>query len=65
MTAVTVVPASVADVSVPSGTAGVGAASGTAGSSPGLQTGFAPKTIGFGREMLAVVGGAVGVAMMM
>ncbi|CAF9903084.1 MAG: hypothetical protein HETSPECPRED_000111 [Heterodermia speciosa] len=65
VTAVTIVPASSQDESVPSGTAGVGSASGTVGSSPGLQTGFAPKTIGFGREMLAVVGGAVGVAMMM
>ena len=61
----TVVPASGVDESVPSGTAGPGSASGAAVASPGLQTGFAPKSISFGREMLAVVGGAVGVAMMM
>ena len=65
VTAVTVVPASGADESVPSGTAGPGSATGTAAASPGLQTGIAPKSISFGREMLAVVGGAVGVAMMM
>lgn len=65
VTAVTVVAAAGVSDSVPSGTAGPGPASGTAEGSPGLQTGFAPKTIGFGKEMLAVVGGAVGVAMMM
>ena len=47
----------------PSGTAGVGTTS--TGSSPGLQTGDAAMTRGWGREMLCVVSGAVVVAGML
>ena len=47
----------------PSGTAGVGTTS--TASSPGLQTGEAALTRGWGREMLCVVGGAVVVAGML
>ncbi len=66
VTAVTVVAGNAADTTAPSGTAGVGSVSGssTATGSPGLQTGVATR-MGWGVEVLAVVGGAVGVAMMM
>ena len=47
----------------PSGTAGVETTS--AGTSPGLQTGEAVTTRGWGREMVLIVGGAVVVAGMM
>ena len=60
----TVVPAPGADTAAPSGTAGVGSGTGTATKSPGLQTGVATR-VGWGMEVAAVVGGAVGVAMMM
>jgi len=66
VTAVTVVAGNGADTTAPSGTAGVGSGSGTSTTkaSPGLQTGVATR-MGWGVEALAVVGGAVGVAMMM
>ena len=64
VTAVTVVPGEGADTAAPSGTAGVGSGSGTGTAPPGLQTGVATR-LGWKVEALAVVGGAVGVAMMM
>ncbi|KAL8823253.1 MAG: hypothetical protein Q9191_006027 [Dirinaria sp. TL-2023a] len=65
VTAVTVVPAPGVDDSSPSGTAGVGTATGTSPGAPGLQTGIATRTGSVGREMMMVLGGAVGVAMLM
>lgn len=59
----TVVGAAAGDTAMPSGTAGV-ASSGTGTAAPGLQTGVATR-MGWGMEVLAVVGGAVGVAVMM
>lgn len=47
----------------PSGTAGVATTS--TGASPGLQTGEAVTTRGWGKEMVLIVGGAVVVAGMM
>ena len=64
VTAVTVVGAGEAAADTPTGTAGV-TESGTSSGSPGLQTGEAPMTRGWCKEMVLVVGGAVGVAMMM
>ena len=63
VTAVTVVGGGAGAGETPSGTAGVGAT--TAGSSPGLQTGEAVATRGWGKEMVLVVGGAVVVAGML
>ncbi|KAK3178613.1 hypothetical protein OEA41_000750 [Lepraria neglecta] len=62
VTAVTFVGGGAA-VETPSGTAGVGTTS--AGTSPGLQTGEAVTSRGWGREMVLIVGGAVVVAGMM
>ena len=64
VTAVTVVPGSGADTAAPSGTAGVGSETGTATKAPGLQTGVATR-LAWKVEAMAVMGGAVGVAMMM
>ena len=65
VTAVTVVGAGESPADTPTGTAGV-AATGTSSGSPGLQkTGEAPMTRGWCKEMVLVVGGAVGFAMMM
>ena len=63
VTAVTIVGGENQAGATPSGTAGVGTTS--TGSSPGLQTGDAAMTRGWGREMLCVVGGAVVVAGML
>ena len=63
VTAVTIVNGANKAGETPSGTAGV--ATTTTGSSPGLQTGDATMTRGWGREMLCVVGGAVVVAGML
>ena len=63
VTAVTVVGASSHSAETPSGTAGVGP-SGTS-ASPGLQTGEAIMTRGWGKEMVLVVGGAVAFVGMM
>lgn len=62
VTAVTVVGTGEAD-ETPSGTAGVATTS--TGASPGLQTGEAVTTRGWGKEMVLIVGGAVVVAGMM
>ena len=64
VTAVTVVNAGGVAADTPTGTAGV-ATTGTSSGSPGLQTGEAPMTRGWCKEMVLIVGGAVGVAMMM
>ncbi|KAL9611451.1 MAG: hypothetical protein Q9167_003888 [Letrouitia subvulpina] len=64
VTAVTVVAGGGDEGSTPTGTAG--AAGGTsAGGSPALQTGIAVRTGKIGVEILCLLGGAVGVAMMM
>ncbi|KAL2037433.1 hypothetical protein N7G274_009918 [Stereocaulon virgatum] len=63
VTAVTVVGGGGEPVQTPSGTAGVRTTS--AGASPGLQTGEAVATRGWGKEMVLIVGGAVVVAGMM
>ncbi|KAI4249456.1 MAG: hypothetical protein LQ352_005633 [Teloschistes flavicans] len=65
VTAVTVVPNTEAGAT-PSGTAGAGSGSGTAAGNPSLQTGVAAgKMGGMGWEIVCLLGGAVGVAMMM
>lgn len=64
VTAVTVVGAGGGEANTPGGIAGV-TATGTSSGSPGLQTGEAPMTRGWRKEMVLVVGGAVGFAMMM
>ncbi len=64
VTAVTVVPGGGVAADTPTGTAGV-ATTGSSSGSPGLQSGEAPMTRGWCKEMVLVVGGAVGVAMMM
>lgn len=63
ITAVTVIQVSETGVVTPSGTAGVGTPSGTTRASPGLQTGLAPRSRGWGWEAVGVLGGAIGVAM--
>lgn len=63
VTAVTIINGGAKAGETPSGNAGV--ATTTTGSSPGLQTGDATMTRGWGREMLCVVGGAVVVAGML
>jgi len=63
VTAVTVVGGSNPQVNTPTGTAGVGST--TSASSPGLRTGEAVMTRGWGKEMVLVVGGAVVFAGMM
>ncbi|MCJ1484936.1 hypothetical protein MMC06_005109 [Schaereria dolodes] len=66
VTAVTVVQATGgAEGSTPSGTAGVGSGTETSGGSPGLQTGLAPRTRTWGWEVVGVLGGAVGFAMVL
>ncbi|KAL8701675.1 MAG: hypothetical protein Q9201_004778 [Fulgogasparrea decipioides] len=65
VTAVTVVPNSGAAASTPSGSAGAGEGTGTQGGNPALQTGVAGKMGGMGWEIVCLLGGAVGVAMMM
>ncbi|KAF6240472.1 hypothetical protein HO173_001140 [Letharia columbiana] len=64
VTAVTIVGAGAAAADTPTGTAGV-ATAGSSSGSPRLQTGEAPMMRGWCKEMVLVVGGAVGVAMMM
>ena len=65
VTAVTVVGGADDDaVDTPTGTAGVGA-TGTGSGQPGLQTGEAVMTRGFGKEMAVVFGAAVGVAILL
>ncbi|KAI4194489.1 MAG: hypothetical protein LQ350_007740 [Teloschistes chrysophthalmus] len=64
VTAVTVVPNTEAGAT-PSGTAGAGSGTGTAAGNPSLQTGVAGKMGGMGWEIVCLLGGAVGVAMMM
>ena len=64
VTAVTVVGVGGAEAETPTGAAGV-TATGTSSGSPGLQTGEAPMTRGWCKEMALVVGGAVGFAMLM
>ena len=64
VTAVTVVGVGGAKADTPTGAAGV-TATGTSSGSPGLQTGEAPMTRGWCKEMALVVGGAVGFAMLM
>lgn len=64
VTAVTVVGAGASGAGeTPSGTAGVGAT--TTSSSPGLQTGEAVMSRGWGKEMVLIVGGAVAFAGLM
>ncbi|KAG8526769.1 uncharacterized protein KY384_008198 [Bacidia gigantensis] len=63
ITAITVVAPS-AGAETPSGTAGAGAGKTTSGQ-PGLQTGEAAMTRGCGKEMVVVLGAAVGVAFML
>lgn len=64
ITAVTVIQVSETGAVTPSGTAGVGTPSGTTTrASPGLQTGLAPRSRGWGWEAVGVLGGAIGVAM--
>ncbi|KAL8729698.1 MAG: hypothetical protein Q9181_004903 [Wetmoreana brouardii] len=65
VTAVTVVPNSGAPGATPSGSAGAGEGTGTQGGNPALQTGVAGKMGGMGWEIVCLLGGAVGVAMMM
>jgi len=64
ITAVTVIEASNSPVVTPSGTAGA-VAGGTSTAAGGLQTGLAPRTRGLGWEVVGVLGGAVGFAMML
>ena len=64
VTAVTVVGVGAAEANTPTGAAGV-TGTGTSSGSPGLQTGEAPMTRGWCKEMALVVGGAVGFAMLM
>ena len=64
VTAVTVVGVGGAEAETPTGAAGV-SPTGTSSGSPGLQTGEAPMTRGWCKEMALVVGGAVGFAMLM
>ncbi|CAF9907072.1 MAG: hypothetical protein ALECFALPRED_003057 [Alectoria fallacina] len=64
VTAVTVVGAGGVAADTPTGTAGV-ATTGSSSGKPGIQTAEAPMTRGWCKEMVLVVGGAVGVAMMM
>ena len=64
VTAVTVVGIGGAEANTPTGAAGV-TGTGTSSGSPGLQTGEAPMTRGWCKEMALVVGGAVGFAMLM
>ena len=64
VTAVTVVGAGGGPADTPTGAAGV-ATTGTSSGSPGLQMGEATSTRGLCKEMVLVVGGAVGFAMMM
>jgi hypothetical protein len=61
ITAVTVVNSPVTDIPTPSGSAGV-SPTGT-GRSPSLQTGAASPSLGWKKEMVAMMGGAVVVAM--
>ena len=63
VTAITVVGGG-SEAGTPTGSAGV-ASSGTGTAAPRLQTGIAVRTGGVLKEMLCMVGGAVGVAMMM
>ena len=63
MTSIAIVTAG-GDVTTPSGTAGV-SSSKAVSSSPGLQTAMAARTGEMKMEMLCVVGGAVGMAMLM
>ncbi|KAL9126124.1 MAG: hypothetical protein Q9175_007967 [Cornicularia normoerica] len=64
VTAVTVVGAGGVAADTPTGTASV-AVTGSSSGSPHLQTGEAPMTRGWCKEMVLVFGGAVGVAMLM
>ncbi|KAL9075952.1 MAG: hypothetical protein Q9161_001346 [Pseudevernia consocians] len=64
VTAVTVVGAGGVAADTPTGTAGV-TTTGSSSGNPGLQTAEAPMTRRWCKEMVLVVGGAVGVAMMM
>ncbi|KAL9632588.1 MAG: hypothetical protein Q9164_005229 [Protoblastenia rupestris] len=61
ITAVTVIGGGGGAPDTPTGVAGVGATS-TRSGQPGLQTGEAVMTRGFGKEMAVVLGAAVGVA---
>ncbi|MCJ1313620.1 hypothetical protein MMC25_007299 [Agyrium rufum] len=64
ITAVTVVQGSATGVQTPSGTAGV-AQTTTTGPSPGLQTNLAPRSREYRWEVVGVIGGAVGFAMVL
>lgn len=64
VTAVTVVPGD-DEAATPAGEAGVASGTGTGSATPGVQTGLAGRTDSTVREMLCLVGGAVGVAMLM
>lgn len=63
ITATTIVPE--AEGATPTGSAGVTDGTGTGTPTPGLQTGVAVRTGSVLKEMLCMVGGAVGVAMLM
>ena len=64
-TSVTVIQVSNPSVVTPTGSAGAIGVSGTSSGTPGLQTGLAPRTRGWGWEVVGVVGGAVGVVMVL
>ncbi|MCJ1240933.1 hypothetical protein MMC14_008937 [Varicellaria rhodocarpa] len=63
ITTAVVVQASNTEGLTPTGSAGAGATSGSSTATPGLQTGLAPRSRGWGWEVVGVLGGAVGVAM--
>ena len=63
ITTAVVVQASNTDALTPTGSAGAGATAGSSTATPGLQTGLAPRSRGWGWEVVGVLGGAVGVAM--
>ncbi|KAL8871067.1 MAG: hypothetical protein Q9174_003031 [Haloplaca sp. 1 TL-2023] len=65
VTAVTVVPNTEGVGATPTGDAGAEEASASAGGEASLQTGVAGKMGGMGWEIVCLLGGAVGVAMMM
>lgn len=65
VTATAIVPNPGDDSSTPTGEAGVIQGAGTGTAAPGLQTGVAVRTGSVMKEMLCVIGGAVGVAMLM
>lgn len=67
VTAITIVPNPGDDSPTPTGEAGViqGTGTGTGTAAPGLQTGVAVRTGSVMKEMLCVIGGTVGMAMLM